>query len=253
VIYAFRGATLTVANSTFSNNSATGTSGGLFNLGVTTVTNSTFERTKIYNYTVNNPATLTVYNSIVAGPNDWDFPRCGDGQISDSNNLADNASCGPAFTNSPTILLGALGSFGGSTQTNPLLPGSSATDTEDDTFCPATDQRGLSRPQGTGCDIGAFESQGFSLSGLTGTPQSTLATTAFGMPLGLSLTANASAELVDGGLVTFTAPSSGASATLVGSPATISGGLVSITATANNLVGSYAVTAAASGVAPVNF
>jgi len=58
-------------------------------------------------------------------------------------------------------LLGTLGNYGGSTQTIPLLAGSSAINTGDDAVCPATDQRGVSRPQGTHCDIGAFELDDF--------------------------------------------------------------------------------------------
>jgi hypothetical protein len=50
-----------------------------------------------------------------------------------------------------------LGSNGGFTQTIPLRPGSSAIDTGDNAFCPATDQRGVARPQASGCDIGAYE------------------------------------------------------------------------------------------------
>ena len=53
--------------------------------------------------------------------------------------------------------LGALGNYGGFTQTIPLLAGSSAIDMGDDAFCPATDQRGIARPQGAHCDIGSFE------------------------------------------------------------------------------------------------
>jgi len=108
-------------------------------------------------------------------------------------------------------------------------------------------------PQDAHCDIDAFESQGFMLSSLTGTPQSTLATTAFGTPLGLVVTANASGESVRGGLVIFTAPSSGASATLTGRPATINGSQVSITATANEVAASYEVSAEARGAAPASF
>jgi len=53
--------------------------------------------------------------------------------------------------------LGILGHYGGLTQTVPLLVGSSAIDTGNDSFCPATDQRGVTRPQGSQCDIGAYE------------------------------------------------------------------------------------------------
>jgi hypothetical protein len=38
-----------------------------------------------------------------------------------------------------------------------LLPGSPAIDAGDDSVCPPTDQRGVARPQGLACDIGAFE------------------------------------------------------------------------------------------------
>jgi hypothetical protein len=53
--------------------------------------------------------------------------------------------------------LGTLGNYGGFTQTIPLLENSSAINTGNDAICPATDQRGVARPQGAHCDIGAFE------------------------------------------------------------------------------------------------
>ncbi len=62
--------------------------------------------------------------------------------------------------------LGPLGFYGGSTQTMPLIAGSSAIDTGTNTGCPSADQRLLSRPvdgnfDGTAtCDIGAVEYQG---------------------------------------------------------------------------------------------
>ncbi len=43
--------------------------------------------------------------------------------------------------------------------THALLPGSPAIDAGDE-FCPPTDQRGFDRPQGVGCDIGAYEVEG---------------------------------------------------------------------------------------------
>ena len=54
-------------------------------------------------------------------------------------------------------LLGPLQDNGGFTQTMALGPGSPAIDAADDSVCPATDQRGVPRPQGAGCDMGAFE------------------------------------------------------------------------------------------------
>ena len=64
-------------------------------------------------------------------------------------------SCSNIITGDPK--LGSLGYYGGATQTIPILIGSSALDTANDSDCPATDQRGLLRPQGAHCDIGAFE------------------------------------------------------------------------------------------------
>jgi CSLREA domain-containing protein len=54
-------------------------------------------------------------------------------------------------------LLGPLASNGGPTQTRLLLPGSPAIDAAGTSGCPATDQRGVTRPQGSACDIGAVE------------------------------------------------------------------------------------------------
>jgi hypothetical protein len=59
--------------------------------------------------------------------------------------------------------LGALGNYGGFTQTIPIQSGSSAIDKGNDSVCPATDQRGVSRPQGAHCDIGAFELEAYTL------------------------------------------------------------------------------------------
>ncbi len=55
-------------------------------------------------------------------------------------------------------LLGPLASNGGNTQTHALLANSPAIE-GGSAACPATDQRGIARPQGTACDIGAFERQ----------------------------------------------------------------------------------------------
>jgi hypothetical protein len=63
-------------------------------------------------------------------------------------------------------LLGTLGNYGGLTQTIPLLLGSSAIDAlitgtnGCGTFI-TSDQRGVARPQGAKCDIGAFEQDDF--------------------------------------------------------------------------------------------
>ena len=54
-------------------------------------------------------------------------------------------------------LIGPLAANGGPTPTHALLDGSPALDAADIAACPRTDQRGVRRPQGSGCDSGAFE------------------------------------------------------------------------------------------------
>jgi len=55
-------------------------------------------------------------------------------------------------------ILAPLADNGGPTDTHALIKGSPGVDAAPvDSDCPATDQRGIARPQGGGCDIGAFE------------------------------------------------------------------------------------------------
>jgi hypothetical protein len=79
-----------------------------------------------------------------------------------SNNLVEDGSCSAGGVNFLTgdPLLGLLRDNGGPTQTMALLTGTPAIDAGSLADCPATDQRGVSRPQGAGCDIGSFESTG---------------------------------------------------------------------------------------------
>ena len=119
--------------------------------------------------------------------------------------------------------LAPLGDYGGPTATIALLPGSPAigAGTVEDGI--STDQRGepLDSPVP---DIGAFQSQGFDLTPVTGsTPQSTVIGVAFTNPLAVTVTANNPDEPVAGGVVTFTVipASSGATANLSGATATI--------------------------------
>ena len=103
------------------------------------------------------------------------------------------------------------------------------------------------------CDIGAFESQGFTLAITGGNNQTAYNNFAFANPLQVSVTANKAGELVDGGVITFTAPSSGASTVLTTQSITVASGSASANETANGTTGSYLVSASASGASPVNF
>ncbi len=55
-------------------------------------------------------------------------------------------------------MMGNLANHGGGTFTVSLLPGSPAIDGGNNTGAPATDQRGVARPQGAAVDIGSYES-----------------------------------------------------------------------------------------------
>jgi hypothetical protein len=74
------------------------------------------------------------------------------------HNLSDVADCGldgEADQQGVVVILGPLTDNGGPTDTVAILPGSPAVDTG--AGCPPTDQRGVSRPRGRSCDIGAYE------------------------------------------------------------------------------------------------
>ena len=122
------------------------------------------------------------------------------------------------------------------------------------TGAPTTDQRGISRVGAV--DIGAFESRGFTITATSGTPQSATILSAFGSPLVASI-GGVGGEPVNGGVITFTAPASGASAVLTGGNSTanvnITSGQASINATANGVAGSYNVNASAVGATSASF
>lgn len=103
-------------------------------------------------------------NTIVAGGTAFSGPDCNASVTSGGHNLDDADGCG--FTVAPagsdlidtSSELGPLQNNGGPSETLALLPGSPAIDAGSNANCPATDQRGVARPQGAACDIGAYES-----------------------------------------------------------------------------------------------
>jgi hypothetical protein len=81
--------------------------------------------------------------------------------IDGGGNLSSDASCNftaPGSLNNTAPFLGPLADYGGPTPTMALLAGSPAIDAGLPANCLGTDQRGVARPFGAACDIGAFES-----------------------------------------------------------------------------------------------
>src|SRR5262249_9120921 len=113
------------------------------------------------------------------------------------------------------------------------------------------DQRGYQ--PATMADIGAFQSQGFTLAPAAGsTPQTALLGAAFANPLAVTVSAHDVGQFVnpvDGGVISFAAPAAGASARLSAATAVIANGQASVTATAGATPGSYFVSATAAGAA----
>ncbi|MHB1836242.1 MAG: beta strand repeat-containing protein, partial [Solirubrobacteraceae bacterium] len=171
-----------------------------------------------------------------------------------SGGIANGANGDIVLSSLATLGLSALGSYGGTTETFAILPGSAAIAAGNSTLLPSgvtTDQRGEPRTVNATMDIGAFESQGFTMTAISGsTPQAVLAGSAF-TALGVTVTANNSIEPVAGGTVAFavTAATDGASATLGSGSAIIgSGGTATVAATANSTGGVYSVSASTAGV-----
>ena len=83
-------------------------------------------------------------------------------RLPDGREASDDDSCGSMPVSAGALALGPLANNGGATMTHALLEGSVAIDAAVD--CTdwfgqpvTTDQRGVARPQGLGCDVGAFE------------------------------------------------------------------------------------------------
>jgi hypothetical protein len=166
---------MTITNSTLSGNRSTGWHGGaIFQTdGDITITNSTIANNIAPDWASSTffigqfgggfVPTLTLTNSIITGNHWYACEKFASGTVgnvvSGGNNLIQDDSCNPAASDlvGADAKLGPLASNGGPTQTHALLAGSSAIDAANDTLCPATDQRGINRPQGAHCDIGAYE------------------------------------------------------------------------------------------------
>lgn len=110
---------------------------------------------------------LSIQNTIVANAftkadNGTPALNCdGPSIISLGNNIISDGSCvdglQPTDLRYADPMLDGIDDNGGFAPTVMPMPGSPALDAADDSACPAQDQRGISRPQGTHCDIGAVE------------------------------------------------------------------------------------------------
>jgi hypothetical protein len=149
------GATATVTNATIAGNTAGAGQPGTNFMGTTTpAVNGTGGG-------VSGAATLQ--NTIVSSNNAPGNNRNCDGSVLDGNlNISfpdvPESGCPAGFTHGDP-LLGTLTANGGPTLTMAITSASSAFDHVPSTGanCPATDQRGVTRPQFTRCDAGAFE------------------------------------------------------------------------------------------------
>jgi hypothetical protein len=147
------GADLVFVNSTITDNHAVKGGGGLnTGQGYAAVSNQTAI------------ARVRLLNTIIAGNTSTHGP--GDCNVQDmiiqsaGHNLDSDGSCfltaaGDLPKHNP--LLDPLAFNGGPTETQALLSGSPAIDAGALDGCPQFDQRGVARPQGPACDIGAYE------------------------------------------------------------------------------------------------
>jgi CSLREA domain-containing protein len=157
--------TVNITNSTFYNNS--GARGGAVQAGGATTVTIEFST---FSNNVANPAltnsggavqvtagSVFVNRSILANSTGKDCDQSGTGTVSVTDSLIENnMDCtGTITTGDPG--LGALANNGGPTQTMAIDATSPAYNGADSCASVTTDQRGIARPQGAACDLGAFE------------------------------------------------------------------------------------------------
>jgi hypothetical protein len=174
-VVSFRSGTVTLNNTTVAANTSDTTGGGIFSSGSVTLNNATIagNMATASGGGVRNTASVQIKNSIVAGNllASGLTENCNGVAASFGYNLTDDGSCGLADNTDIPVAQGGAGldplglqSNDGPTQTVALMDTSSGKDAVPATSCTAmdgtpvsTDQRGVARPQGPACDIGAFE------------------------------------------------------------------------------------------------
>jgi hypothetical protein len=152
---------LALTNSTFSGNSASW-GGGIYNYHSSpTVTNVTFSGNSAVSHgggMVNDSSSPVLTNVILWGDTGGEIYNNSSATPRVTYSVVEGGYAGTRNLNADPKL-GPLSNNYGFTQTIPLLSGSPAIDAGNDSACPAADQRGVARPQGAHCDIGAFENQ----------------------------------------------------------------------------------------------
>ncbi len=162
----------TISNSTISGNTSTAWHGGAMFLtdGVVDVDHTTVAGNVSPGGTAAlfvgtfgpSSATMNIGTSVVSAPTNCFLAPFGAGAVA-INSLGENVftdgTCFPVGSDQVVAdaLIGPLADNGGPTLTHALLAGSPAVDAAPAAACPATDQRGVTRPQGAACDAGAFE------------------------------------------------------------------------------------------------
>lgn len=203
--------TVTISGSTISGNNNHHGTGGINNYGTLTITNSTFSgnssnsswsSASIFNYDSNGTSKIDfttvsglagwvistdvmVYGTDVA--NSVILGSCQSDRNS-VNSLVSDGSCGATYSGDP--LFGPLADNGGPTRTHALLSGSPVIDLGG--ICTGTDQRGVARPQGAGCDLGAYEALFYKFGGF-------LAPVSLAKPFKLGSTVPVKFQLEDAG------------------------------------------------------
>jgi hypothetical protein len=233
--------TLTVDGSTFSSNSTSGGNGGaIYNTGTATISNSTFSGNSGANGgAIFNGGTITIRNSTISGNSASVFGggvNQSAGTLNIANVILANSSAGfdcyvaggSVGTNTKNIIegnagspfdcgtpfstvdpaLGSLANNGGPTFTMALGQTSPALNAGDAGTCTTVgnlDQRNTSRPQGSACDIGAYEAVMYKLTvnknGSTGT--GTITSDVTGISCGSG--AGCNEDYISGLVVTLTA------------------------------------------------
>ena len=179
-IFNYGDSTMTLTNvSMFENKASSGSGGGIFNApyvpqnqprrgvsarpraprqlpGDATLINLTIHHNDaLSGGGIHNQGTLVAINTIISDSSDANCAGLAFGAGS-TNNAATDASCGTSALQTSRAAL-KLGALTCTPAYFPLLAGSVAIDAGTNTRCPATDIRGMTRPRGLRCDIGAYE------------------------------------------------------------------------------------------------